>query len=159
LTQPNNSYPKDIVSIEKPTEQADGKPLVTVVANQSEEKAVLAAIAYQDVWNAADPDATRKCLNYPHARVGAGGTLVVSETPGDIWPGNFFEMFRQRTGWNHSCWESREVIQSSETKVHLKIAFSRYRADGSIIGTYPSIWVMTEQDGHWGIKMRSSFAQ
>ena len=159
MTQSNKAYPKEIVSIEKPTEQAEGKPIVTLVANQSEEKAVLAAIAYQDAWNTADPDATGKCLNYPHARVGAGGNLMVTETPDDQLPDNFFELFRQRTGWNHSCWEHREVIQSSETKVHLKIAFSRHRADGSIIGTYPSIWVITEQDGHWGIKMRSSFAQ
>ena len=159
MTQSNNSYPKDIVTIEKATEGSEGKQVVTVVNNEYEEKAVLAANAYQDTWNTAEPEAIRKCLNYPHARVGAGGTLVVSETPGDQMQGNFFEIFRQRTGWNHSCWESREVIQSSETKVHLKITFSRHRVDGSLIGTYPSIWVMTEQDGHWGIKMRSSFAQ
>ncbi len=51
-----------------------------------------------------------------------------------------------------------EVIKSIENKVHLQVAFSRYRVDGSKIGTFPSIWVMTKQDNHWGIKMRSSFA-
>lgn len=158
MTQPNNDYPKDIVSIERPTEQADEKQVVTVVANKSEEKAVLAAMAYMDAFNTANPESTRKCLNYPHARVGAAGVLVVNETPSNQMPGDFFETFRKRTGWNHSCWDLREVIQSSETKVHLKVTFSRYRADGNQIGTYLSIWVMTEQDGHWGIKMRSSFA-
>lgn len=156
--QPDSGYPKEIVSVERPTEQSDDQRIVTVVTNRSEEKAVLAAMSFMDAFNAADPETARECLNYPHARVGANGTLVVSETAGDQMPGEFFSIFRQRTGWNHSCWDLREVIQSSETKVHLKVTFSRYRADGSLIGTYPSIWIVTEQDGHWGIKMRSSFA-
>jgi hypothetical protein len=156
--QPDRGYPKDIVSVERPTEQSDAQRIVTVVANQSEEKAVLAAMAFMDAFNAADAKAARECLNYPHARVGADGTLVVNETSSDQMPGDFFSIFRRRTGWNHSCWDLKEVLQSSETKVHLKVTFSRYRADGSLIGTYPSIWVITEQDGHWGIKMRSSFA-
>ncbi|HEY42083.1 MAG TPA: hypothetical protein G4O18_09565 [Dehalococcoidia bacterium] len=156
--QSHGDYPKDIVTVERSTEQSDGKRVVTAVANQSEEKAVLAAMSFMDAFNAADPKAARECLNYPHARVGADGTLVISETADNQMPAGFFSIFQQRTGWNHSCWDLREVIQSSETKVHLKVTFSRYRADGSLIGTYPSIWVMTEQDGHWGIKMRSSFA-
>lgn len=158
MTQSHRNYPSDIVTVEKTTERANGKRVVTVVSNQSEEKAVLAAMAFMDAFNAADPDTARKCLNYPHARVGADGTLVVNENSSDQMPGDFFKTFRQRTGWNHSCWDLREVLQSSETKVHLKVTFSRYRSDDSLIGTYPSIWVMTEQDGHWGIKMRSSFA-
>ena len=156
--QPDRDYPKEIISVEKPTEQSDDERVVTTVANQSEEKAVLAAMAFMDAFNAADAKTARECLNYPHARVGEGGVLVINETADDQMPGDFFNIFRERTGWNHSCWDLREVIQSGETKVHLKVTFSRYRVDGSLIGTYPSIWVMTEKDGHWGIKMRSSFA-
>jgi len=154
----SHGYPKDIVSVERPTAQSDGNRVVTVVANQSEEKAVLAAMSFMDAFNAADAGVARDCLNYPHARVGANGTLVINETTNDQMPGDFFNIFRQRTGWNHSCWDLREVMQSGETKVHLKVTFSRYRVDGGLIGAYPSIWVMTEQDGHWGIKIRSSFA-
>ena len=156
--QPDSEYPKEIVTIERTTKQSQSYRVITVVTDQSEEKAVLAAVAFMDAFNAADPGAARDCLNYPHARVGEGGTLVINETTDDQMPGNFFNIFRERTGWNHSCWDVREIIQSGETKVHLKVTFSRYRADGSLIGTYPSLWVMTEQDGHWGIKMRSSFA-
>ena len=158
MTNANKEYPKDIVSVEKLTEKADGKRVTTVVANQSEEKAVLAAMAFMDAFNAADAQVARDRLNYPHARVGASGILTVSDTPDDQMPGDFFDAFRRQTGWNHSCWDSREIIQSGETKVHLQVVFSRYREDGSLIGTYPSLWVMTKKDGHWGIKMRSSFA-
>ena len=34
----------------------------------------------------------------------------------------------------------------------------RYRADGSVIGGFDSIYVVTCENGHWGIKARSSFA-
>jgi hypothetical protein len=156
--QSHGDYPKDIITVERTTEQSDSTRVVTVVDNQSEEKAVLAAMSFMDAFNAADAKTARECLNYPHARVGAGGVLVINETADDQMPGDFFNIFRERTGWSHSCWDLREVIQSSESKVHLKVTFSRYRADGSLIGTYPSIWVMTDQNGHWGIKMRSSFA-
>jgi len=138
MTQSNRDYPKEILSIEKPAEQADEKRVITVVASQSEGKAVLAAMAFMDAFNAANPETARKCLNYPHARVGEGGTLMVSETSGDQMPGDFFKTFRQRTGWNHTCWDLREVIQSSETKVHLKVTFSRYRADGSLTVRTPT---------------------
>ncbi|MCP4755559.1 MAG: hypothetical protein GY866_32250 [Proteobacteria bacterium] len=158
MTQSEKPYPKEIVTFEKATTNAEEKQVVTVVNNEYEEKAVEAANAYMDAFNAGDRDTLATCINYPHARVGEGGKLVVAEKPGDEMHPNFFEWFRKNKEWNHSCWDLREVIQSFENKVHLMVTFSRYRADGSKIGIYPSIWVMTKQDGHWGIKMRSSFA-
>ena len=158
MTQPDEPYPKEIVTIEKATEDSKEEQVITVVRNEYEEKAVAAAIAYMNAFNEGDAQKCSTCINFPHARVGANGNLVVSENADDLTPPNFFEEFRERYGWNHSCWDSREVIQSIENKVHLKVQFSRYRVDGSKIGAFPSIWIMTKQDNHWGIKMRSSFA-
>lgn len=158
MKQPKNQYPKQVTTTEKITDASEGYQVVTVVNNESEEKAVKTAIAYMDAFNEANVTKTRSFINFPHARVGANGTLVVSEQAENLTPPNFFINFRQRYGWNHSCWDSRAVIQSSENKVHLMVIFSRYRVDGSKIGTYPSIWIITRQDNHWGIKMRSSFA-
>jgi len=157
MTQSTNEYPREIVSLERATDDSPEMRIVTVVNSEYEERGVLAAMAYMTAWNAKDIKTLRTCLNYPHARVGAAGALVVTEQA-DEMPDDFFERFIQREGWNHSCWETREVIQSSQSKVHLQVQFARYRADGSRIGAYPSIWVMTNQDGHWAIKMRSSFA-
>ena len=158
MTRLNAPYPKEIATTEKITEDSEAKQVVTVVNNEYEEKAVEAAIAYMDAFNEGDVEKMSACINYPHARVGVSGELVVSENAASQIPPSFFGDFRTRYGWNHSCWDSREVIQSIENKVHLMVTFSRYRIDGSKIGTFPSIWVMTKQDNHWGIKMRSSFA-
>ena len=43
-------------------------------------------------------------------------------------------------------------------KVHVAVQFSRWRRDGSLIGRYKSIDIVTNQDGRWGIQARSSFA-
>jgi hypothetical protein len=34
----------------------------------------------------------------------------------------------------------------------------RYRKDGSVIGGFDSIYVITCENGHWGVKARSSYA-
>lgn len=158
MTQSKNQYPKQAATIEKITQKSEGYQVITIVNNESEEKAVKAAIDYMDAFNAADINKTNSFINFPHARVGAIGVLAVSEKAENLIPPTFFNDFRLRYGWNHTCWDSRVVIQSIESKVHLMVTFSRYRVDGSKIGTFPSIWVMTRQDNHWGIKMRSSFA-
>jgi hypothetical protein len=66
------------------------------------------------------------------------------------------------TGWDHSEWDHRNVIHVGETpdgpKLHLDVQFTRYRADGSVIGRYPAIYVLVERDGRWLIQARSSFA-
>jgi hypothetical protein len=60
--------------------------------------------------------------------------------------------------WDHSAWDRREVNHAGRDKVHIDTRFTRYRKDGSVIGGFDSIYVITRQDGHWGVKIRSSFA-
>ena len=118
MTQPGNGYPREIVSSERASEGSQVYRVVTIVANQSEEKAVRAAMAYMDAFNAADVDGEAANLNYPHARVGANGALAIraADDPGR---GDLFDVFRSRTGWSHSCWDSRVVIQSTVLTVQV----------------------------------------
>ena len=52
----------------------------------------------------------------------------------------------------------RLPISASAEKVHLDVQFSRYRADGSVLGRYRSIWVVSFIDRRWAAQLRSSFA-
>ena len=52
--------------------------------------------------------------------------------------------------WDHSAWERRAVIHAGEDKVHVDTRFTRYRADGSVIGGFDSIYVVTCEDGTLG---------
>ena len=67
-------------------------------------------------------------------------------------------MARAGDGWARSQWDERTPIHVGRDKVHLKVAFSRFRADGSLIGRFETIYIVTLQAGHWGIQARSSFA-
>ncbi|MHA2007753.1 MAG: hypothetical protein ACXABO_09950 [Promethearchaeota archaeon] len=155
----NSEYPKEIVTIERINENSkDFQEVTTIVSNKYEESAVNAAISYMNAFNERNGSKCDESLNFPHVRLGTGtNEILISEVPPQT-PSTLFEWFVNDYKWNHSCWDYREVIQSNPQKVHLSIQFSRYRVDGSKIGSFPSFWVMTNQNGHWGIKMRSSFA-
>ena len=60
--------------------------------------------------------------------------------------------------WDHSAWARRDVIHAGADKVHIDTRFNRYRKDGSVIGGFDSIYIVTRVDGRWGIQGRSSFA-
>jgi hypothetical protein len=120
--------------------------------------AVAAAMACLDdfmaAFNARDVQAFEATFNFPSIRL-ASGTLAIIE-PGYHQPG----MFEQGAlkDWHHSAWERRAVIHAGADKVHIDTRFTRYRADGSVIGGFDSIYVVTLENGHWGVKVRSSFA-
>jgi hypothetical protein len=61
--------------------------------------------------------------------------------------------------WHHSKWNHRQIIHASADKVHVDTRFTRYRADGTAIASYDSLYILTKEDGRWGVKLRSSFAQ
>ncbi|HEY2050908.1 MAG TPA: hypothetical protein VGH03_16330 [Caulobacteraceae bacterium] len=109
---------------------------------------------FMTAFNARDVEAFEATFNFPSVRL-ASNTLRMIEK-GDHKP----EMFG--TGalaeWDHSAWERRDVIHSGLDKVHIDTRFTRYRADGSVIGGFDSVYVVTCQDGHWGVKIRSSYA-
>jgi len=119
-------------------------------------KAAMAALDdYMAALNRGDEAGTNAACNFPHVRL-AGGKVVVWPNHGDYK----LEDFRARAGdgWARSQWDERAPIHVGSDKVHLKVVFSRWRADGSLIGRFETIYIVTLQDGHWGIQARSSFA-
>jgi hypothetical protein len=109
---------------------------------------------FMTAFNSRDTVAFEKTFNFPSVRL-ASNTLTIIE-PGFHKP----EMLSRGAlkEWHHSAWERRNVIHAGADKVHIDTRFTRYRADGSIIGSFDSIYVVTCESGHWGVKCRSSFA-
>ena len=110
--------------------------------------------AHMSALNARDEPALNATLHFPHYRL-ASGRLQTWDSPGE-----YLADFRKRAtpDWDHSAWDYREVVAASDDKVHLSVQFTRYRADGSAIGAYRSIWVVSLVDGRWAAQLRSSFA-
>ena len=104
--------------------------------------------------NARDTEAIRAAFNFPHLRIGAKGNLSRFEKPEDYDFGLFFRAVTS-DAWHHTGWDKTEVVFATEGKVHVAVDFTRYREDGSAIGRYFSLYVVTCQDGHWGIQVGS----
>jgi len=109
---------------------------------------------FMAAFNARDIAAFEATFNFPSVRLASN--RLVTLNAGDMTPERF------TTGalveWDHSAWERREVIHAGPDKVHIDTRFVRYRADGSVIGGFDSIYVVTCEEGHWGVKIRSSYA-
>jgi len=123
----------------------------------AERRALETMDAFMEAFNAGDARRWAGTLNYPHVRI-AGGAVRVSQNAGE-YAGRFsFDEFRRRTGWHHSVWDEKKIVQSSAEKVHIVVQFTRYRADDSKIASYRSLYIVTNDNGHWGVQARSSFA-
>ena len=111
---------------------------------------------YMTAWNRKDLVAWERTFHFPHYRL-ASGRMNVLDRPGmqdaaRVWAS-------AGSDWHHSKWDRRRIISASPDKVHVDTKFTRYRADGSKIGTYESLYIVTKEDGRWGVKLRSSYAQ
>jgi hypothetical protein len=123
-------------------------------SDQSSTAAIKLLDDFMTAFNARDVEAFEKTFNFPSIRLASGKLVTLNK--GDMTAERF------TTGalaeWDHSAWERREIIHAGEDKVHIDTRFTRYRKDGSIIGGFDSVYVITRENGHWGVKIRSSFA-
>jgi hypothetical protein len=94
-------------------------------------------------------------LRFPHVRI-AANNVAVYDGPGSN-PMDVFEKLIDEQSWHHSAWTDICLVQSSPNKAHYAVQYTRYRADGSVIGVFDSIYVFTCIDGEWKIQARSSF--
>lgn len=117
------------------------------------ESAQAALAAFMEAWNKADIEAVRKTLNYPHITLGPQGQLIVAAGPVDFQTN--FQAMREREGWHRSTFDTYTWTSESPDKVHCEVTFSRYRADGTCYGTGRVLYAVTNQNGHWGMQMRS----
>ena len=125
---------------------------------EPDREAIAAALAVLDRFmralNAGDEEALLATLHFPHYRL-AGGRMQIWETPGP-YLGDFYG--RADADWHHSAWDFRKLIAAGPAKVHLDVQFTRYRADDSVIGVYPAVYVVVETEVGWRIQARSSYA-
>jgi hypothetical protein len=105
-------------------------------------------------FNAQDREAQDKTFNFPSVRL-ASNKLHILEKDG---PRGDAVARAALDEWDHSAWARRDVIHAGPDKVHFDTNFVRYRKDGSVLGEFDSIYVVTCENGHWGIKARSSYA-
>ena len=128
--------------------------LVAPLSAQDELQEARAALdEYFRAFNAADNEALVAISNFPRLSLGRNGQVVVREQPADIETD--FQLLRQVEGWDHSTLDLVEPLQVAADTVHFEVVFSRRHADGSAYRTVPGLFVITRQDGEWGLQLQS----
>ena len=110
---------------------------------------------WMDALNRHDAVRMEACMRFPHVRL-AANKVVVYDAPGSN-PMDLFQRLMADDGWDHSAWTDIRLLQSSSTKAHYAVQYTRYRKDGSVIGVYDSLYVFTFDAGQWKLQCRSSF--
>ncbi len=119
--------------------------------------AVAAVERYLAAFNARDEEATTAALHFPHVRVGRG-RVRAWRTAAGYMDGFDFEGFAQRLGWERSEADSMEAIQVAARGVNVAVRITRYGSGGTVIQSFDTIYLVTEKDGHWGIRAGASIA-
>lgn len=133
--------------------------------------AVLAVLdRYLDALNALDLEGHVATYHFPHFRHASGRIVVWASAREAVPILEIPEADRRRAlrdalepDWHRSEWTRRDIVQADDEKVHVATTFVRLREDGSVIRTFESLYVLTNDvvaDGvrRWAIKGRSSFA-
>jgi hypothetical protein len=141
------------VSLEAEWQSLAGEMLI----QDATEGARAAMDGFMVAFNARDVEAIRtRWFHFPHVRFHSG-TVTVMQRPEDyhnlVWNSD-----GQSAGWQRSAWDHVEAIDAGPDKVHFRVQFTRFRTDGTAIGSYRSLYIVTLQNGRWAIQGRSSWA-
>jgi len=107
---------------------------------------------YLETWNSRDGKLWATSLHFPHVRPGAGA-FNVTRTPEQYAAGVNYER-TVATGWHHSEWTSREVLQVGVDKVHAAGQWQRFSEDGRPLATNIVTYVITRQGDNWRVQSR-----
>ena len=112
--------------------------------------------AFMKAFNARDIPAFEATFNFPSVRLASQGLVILRA--GDMKAERF------TTGaladWDHSAWDRREIIHAGPdaqgSHRHALHTLPQRRLGDPV--RFDSIYDVTRQDGHWGVKIRTSFA-
>ncbi len=109
---------------------------------------------FMRTFNSKDAAAWGATFHFPSVRIASGSVRIIN-SPADLEQsfGNL-----AASGWDHSGWEKRQVVQCGDMKAHMLTTFVRYRADGSVLSKFDSLYIVEFKNSRWALTARSSFA-
>ncbi len=127
-------------------------PLDSAAISLRSHLALQALDRYLETWNSRDPKRWAASLHFPHIRPGPGA-FELSNTPEQYAAGVDFAA-TLKTGWHHSEWTSRRVVQVGLDKVHVTGSWQRYTEDGRALVGSAITYIVTNERGRWGVLSR-----
>jgi hypothetical protein len=127
-------------------------PVASEAIDGRGQAAPLALDRYMETWNSRDPARWAASLHYPHIRPGPG-PFELAQTAQQYAAGVDFNR-TVATGWHHSEWTSRRVLQIGVDKVHIAGSWTRHTAEGRELTGSVITYIVTNQGGRWGVLSR-----
>jgi hypothetical protein len=115
-------------------------------------EAMAALDRYLETWNSRDAATWATSLHFPHVRPGPGA-FEMTRSPEEYIKGVDFAA-TLKTGWHHSEWVTREVLQVGVDKIHASGTWQRYTADEKPLAGSDITYVITRQRDRWGVQAR-----
>jgi hypothetical protein len=109
---------------------------------------------FMRTFNTKDAEAWGATFHFPSIRIASGNVRIINSAA-DL-EDSFSRL--EATGWHHSAWAAREVVQCGPTKAHMLTTFVRYRADNSVLSQFDSLYIVEFRNNRWALTARSSFA-
>jgi hypothetical protein len=109
---------------------------------------------FMSSFNTKNAEAWGATFHFPSVRIASGNVRIINSAA-DL-ENSFATLGAQ--GWDHSAWAARRVVQCSDTKAHMLTTFVRYRADGSELSKFDSLYIVEFKSDRWALTARSSFA-
>ncbi|MBL7174482.1 MAG: hypothetical protein ISS66_01535 [Desulfobacteraceae bacterium] len=116
-------------------------------------KALEAMERFITTFNTRNAKDWSESLQYPHVRPSARRDPRIFQTAEEYEAGVNFDR-PIRMGWDHSEWDSKEVLHASNNKVHAAGQYTRYTAEGEKIMTNHVTYIVTRINDNWGIQSR-----
>lgn len=116
------------------------------------QQAMIALDRYLETWNSRDAAVWATSLHFPHVRPGPGA-FEMTRTPEEYAKGVNFDQ-TLKTGWDHSEWVTRKVLQVGWDKVHASGTWQRYTAEGKPLAGSDITYIITRQGDRWGVQAR-----
>ena len=109
---------------------------------------------FMRTFNTRDAAAWGDTFHFPSVRIASGSVRII-ESAADL-EDSFSRL--EATGWHHSAWAARKVVQCGPTKAHMLTTFVRYRADNTVLSQFDSLYIVELKNNRWALTARSSFA-
>ncbi len=136
----------------KPQRSADSSMADDVLSAQRRDELEAEITDFMSRYNAAFTSGTRDDLQQlVHLPV-----IYVSETEAQVRDRYPFdpEKMRAVSDFDHPRTETR-IVHLEETRAHLVIEGTRHRADGSVIESIDSFYILHKRDGEWKVSVFS----
>lgn len=125
-------------------------------------EAQIALERHAQTINDRDLEAYRRSMNYPFTYQNYNGVAltitdaaevgVTAQPPWEI-------ILQTDPYWLRTAFDHVEEVARSASSVVFKVHFRRLDRSGHDDGPYQAIWIVTCQQGHWGVQFRHNLGQ